>query len=48
VLYEADAERAEQVETDHVERAARIVDFVLDCWRALPEQGGLALTRRDA
>jgi hypothetical protein len=30
-----------------IERAARIVDFTLGCWRALPENGTLALTRRD-
>jgi Protein of unknown function (DUF3987) len=47
VLYAADRERPEEIEEDHVHRAARIVDFVLDCWRALPEAGGLALSRRD-
>jgi hypothetical protein len=30
-----------------VRRAIRIVQFTLDCWRALPEQGTLALSRRD-
>jgi hypothetical protein len=30
-----------------VHRAARLIDFTLDCWRALPEQGGLALSRVD-
>jgi hypothetical protein len=30
-----------------VQRAAAIVDYTLDCWRALPESGGLALSVRD-
>ena len=30
-----------------VERAAQIVQFTLDCWRALPTHGSLALSRRD-
>jgi hypothetical protein len=33
--------------TDTIERAAQIVDYTLDCWRSLPERGGLALSRRD-
>ena len=32
---------------DTIERAAAIVDFTLDCWRALPDVGGLGLSRRD-
>ncbi len=36
-----------QVTADTVERAACWVDFVLDCWRALPEQGALALSLRE-
>jgi hypothetical protein len=36
------------VAPDVIERAARIVGFALDSWRALPEQGSsLGLTRRD-
>src|SRR5439155_15243447 len=30
-----------------IERAAAIVNFVMDCWRALPERETLALTRSD-
>jgi hypothetical protein len=47
VLYEADLDRPECVEPDYVHHAAQIVDFTLDCWRALPEQGTMALSRRD-
>ncbi len=47
VLYEADPERPEQVEQDHIDRAAHIVNFTLDCWRALPEQDSMSLTLRD-
>ncbi len=36
-----------QVTADTVERAACWVDFALDCWRALPEQGALALSLRE-
>jgi hypothetical protein len=32
---------------DLVERAAAIIDYTLNCWRALPEQGTLSLSRRD-
>ena len=46
-LYEADADRPERIEMLHVDRAAQFVNYSLDCWRALPEQGGLALTYRD-
>jgi hypothetical protein len=35
------------VDASLVERAAAIVDFSIDCWRALPESGGMALTHRD-
>lgn len=31
-----------------IERAAAIIRYTLDCWRALPEQEGLTLSRRDA
>jgi hypothetical protein len=31
-----------------IERAARIVEYTLDCWRAMGEQGGFALSHRDA
>ena len=47
VLDEADPERPEQVEQDHIDRAAQIVNFTLDCWRALPEQDSMSLTLRD-
>jgi Protein of unknown function (DUF3987) len=48
VLAEASAPaRGGNVGADVVHRAARIVEFTLDCWRALPEQGGLALSRVD-
>jgi hypothetical protein len=36
-----------EIGAELVERAAAVVDFSLDCWRALPEQGGLALSYRD-
>jgi hypothetical protein len=32
---------------DLVDKAALLVNFAIDCWRALPEQGTMALTRRD-
>jgi hypothetical protein len=48
VLAEAQAPgRGGEVEASVINRAARIVDFTIDCWRALPEQGGLALSTRD-
>jgi hypothetical protein len=50
VLVLAEADRPGEggdVSAGLVHRAARIVDFTLDCWRALPEQGALALSRRD-
>jgi len=48
VLAEAQAPgRGGEVPVGVIERAAEIVDFTLNCWRALPEQGGLALSRRD-
>ena len=31
---------------DAIERAAVVVDFALNCWRALPEQGSLGLSWR--
>lgn len=37
----------EPVGEELVHRAAQIVNFVMDCWRALPEQGGFALSRVD-
>jgi hypothetical protein len=36
-----------EVDPEVVAAAAQIVNFTLDCWRALPEQGTLALSRRD-
>ena len=36
-----------EVGTDLVERATAVVNFALDCWRALPEQGSLSLSWRD-
>jgi Bifunctional DNA primase/polymerase, N-terminal/Protein of unknown function (DUF3987)/Primase C terminal 1 (PriCT-1) len=30
-----------------VDRAAEIIEFTVDCWRALPEQASLMLTQRD-
>jgi hypothetical protein len=49
VLAEAEAPgRGGAVEAEIVERAAALVDFSMDCFRALPEQGALALSRRDA
>jgi hypothetical protein len=36
-----------EVGAELVDRAARLIEFVVDCWRALPEHGGLALSRRD-
>ena len=49
VLAEADHPgHGGSVGADVIERAARIVTFTLDSWRALPEQGSsLGLTRRD-
>jgi hypothetical protein len=35
------------VGSEIVERAAAFIDFTLNCWRALPEQGSFALSRRD-
>jgi hypothetical protein len=43
----ADPGRRDRVDGDHVDRGAQIVNFELDCWRALPEPGSLALSRRD-
>jgi hypothetical protein len=39
--------RGGMVEADTVERAATLVRFVLDCWRAIPEQDSLGLSWRD-
>jgi hypothetical protein len=49
VLAEAeDPEGSNAIVSDEVvERAAAIVQFTLDCWRALPANGSLALSRRD-
>jgi hypothetical protein len=48
VLAEASAPgRGGTVGRNVVERAAKIIDFSMACWRALPEQGGLALSRAD-
>lgn len=35
------------VDADLIERAAALMDFSLDCWRALPASGSLGLTARD-
>jgi hypothetical protein len=35
------------VAEDVVSQAAAIVDFCMDCWRALPERDGLALSHKD-
>ena len=32
------------IDASIVDRGTVIVDFILDCWRALPEQGGMALS----
>lgn len=49
VLAEAeDAATGGPIAADLVERSAAIVDFTLNCWRALPEQGSFALTYRDS
>jgi hypothetical protein len=48
VVAEAEAPGAGTViAAEVIERAAAIVGYSLDCWRALPEQGGLALSHRD-
>ena len=39
--------RGGPVEPQVIERAASIVEYGLNCWRALPEQGALGLSRRD-
>jgi hypothetical protein len=47
LLVLAEAEERRSIEEDLVDRTAAAIDFCLDCWRALPEQGGLALSRKD-
>ena len=48
VLAEADAPAAGgQITAELIDRAAAIVAYTLDCWRALPEQGGMSLNYRD-
>ena len=48
VLAEADRPAAGgTITASLIVRAAEIVNFTINCWRALPEQGGLALTQRD-
>ncbi len=49
VIAEADKpeDTTRRVVAGQIERAAMIVNYTIDCWRALPEQGGLALSRRD-
>jgi Protein of unknown function (DUF3987) len=37
----------EPITSEIIGRAALYVDFTLGCWHALPEQGSLALSRRD-
>lgn len=48
ILAEADDPGSDApITSDQIERAGLIVDYTLDCWRSLPEQGGMALSRRD-
>ena len=47
LLVLAEAEQRPTVNVELVDRAAAAIDFCLDCWRALPEQGTLALSRKD-
>lgn len=47
VLAEAERSCVREIDAGLVHRAAEIVRFTLDCWRALPEQGALVLSRRD-
>jgi Protein of unknown function (DUF3987) len=48
ILAEADEPGSDDlVGPELVDRAARAVEFSLDSWRALPEHGGLALSRKD-
>jgi hypothetical protein len=48
VLAEADQPGSSGfVSAEHVESASWIVDFALNCWRALPANGGMSLTRKD-
>jgi Protein of unknown function (DUF3987) len=48
VLAEAQAPaEGGEIGADLIDRAAAVIDFTLDCWRALPEQGALALSYRD-
>ena len=44
---ESPADPTNHITDDTVHRAALIVEYTIDCWRALPEQGGFSLTRRD-
>ena len=48
VLAEAQAPgEGGEIPVELIDRAAALIDYTLDCWRALPEQGALALTYRD-
>jgi hypothetical protein len=48
IFAEADAPgQAGTIGAEIVERAAAVIAYTLDCWRALPEFGGLALSYRD-
>ncbi len=39
--------RGGQVGPELIERSAAVIEYTLNCWRALPEHGGLALSQRD-
>ena len=46
----AEAEKPAQggsVGAELMERATTLIDFTINCWRALPEQGGLSLSMRE-
>lgn len=43
-----DPGRGGNVGEDVIERASVVVEFTLDCWRALPDHGSLGLSVRDA
>jgi hypothetical protein len=50
VLAESDADGpggGGEISGDTLDRAAAIVSYTLDCWRALPSGSGLGLSRRD-
>jgi hypothetical protein len=35
------------IPVDLIDRAAQVIEYTLNCWRALPEQGGMSLSYRD-